>query len=351
MAYDFVLYGATGFVGGAAAQLALERGLRPLIAGRNEAELASQAAALGVGYRAFELTDGAAVARSLGEAPVILHCAGPYQHTFAPVVQACFDTGTHYLDLTGEIPVYEAIAARDAEARACGVMLLPGIGFDVAPTDCLAVHLKQRLPSATRLSLAFHTQGPASLPPGTQRTAIELIPYGDRVRRGGRLVVPDRAVETRHIDFGSGPVEAMRLLWGDLFTAYHSTGIPDIATYAVFSPEVRRQVVLTARLRPLFSLPVVRKLLLHTVKPGPGVEALANSRTDVWGEVTDDAGGRAVSRLHGPEAGVVWTVQCALAAVQRVLTGDAPPGYQTPATAYGPDFVLDGEGVTREDLA
>jgi short subunit dehydrogenase-like uncharacterized protein len=69
-------------------------------------------------------------------------------------------------------------------------MLLPGVGFDVVPTDCLALHLKQRLPSATRLRLAFQSVGPAGLPPGTQRTAIELLNYGDRVRRNGKLVRP-----------------------------------------------------------------------------------------------------------------------------------------------------------------
>ena len=350
MAVDVVIYGATGFVGGIAAREAVAQGLRPLIAGRNEAKLAGLAAELGVAYRAFELEDGAALDGALAEAPVVLHCAGPYQGTFAPMVAACLRTGTHYLDLTGELPVLEAIAARDAEARARGVVLLPGAGFDVAPTDCLAVHLKERLPAARELTLAFHTQGPAGLPPGTQRTAIALIPYGDRVRRDGRLVTPERAVETRVVDFGEGPVEAMRLLWGDLFTAYHSTGIPNITTYAVLSPAVRRQVVLTARLRRLFSLGAVRKLLERTITPGPDAEARAQSRTDVWGEVVDGEGRRAVARLHGPEAGVDWTVACALGAVRRVLAGEAPPGYQTPATAFGAGFVLETEGVRREDV-
>ena len=121
------------------------------------------------------------------------------------MVDACLHTGTHYLDLTGEIPVYEAIASRDAEAKARGVMLLPGTGFDVVPTDCLALHLKQRLPSATRLSLAFHGEGPAGLPPGTQKTAIELAPYGDRVRRNGRLEIPEAGGKTRAGRFWQGP--------------------------------------------------------------------------------------------------------------------------------------------------
>jgi saccharopine dehydrogenase (NAD+, L-lysine-forming) len=92
-------------------------------------------------------------------ATCVLHCAGPYIYTSKPMVDGCLRTGTHYLDITGEIPVYETLAARDAESKARGATLLPGIGFDVVPTDCLALHLKQRLPSATHLTLAFHLSG------------------------------------------------------------------------------------------------------------------------------------------------------------------------------------------------
>ena len=166
------------------------------------------------------------------------------------MADACLRTGVHYLDLTGEIPVFEALAARDAEARARRVMLLPAVGFDVVPTDCLAVHLLRRLPSATRLELGFQSVGPAGLPPGTQRTMIELLPFGDRVRRGGQLVVPERGEKLRRIDFGQGPVEAARFTWGDVFTAYHSTGIPDIEVYVALPPAMRRQMAMVRALRP-----------------------------------------------------------------------------------------------------
>ena len=118
----------------------------------------------------------------------MLCVAGPFSATSKPMANACLRNRVHYLDITGEIPVYEALHARDEQAKARGVMLLPGVGFDVVPTDCLALHLKQRLPSATQLRLAFQSVGPAGLPPGTQRTAIELLNYGDPVRRNGKLV-------------------------------------------------------------------------------------------------------------------------------------------------------------------
>jgi short subunit dehydrogenase-like uncharacterized protein len=345
-----LLYGATGFVGDAASRLAIEYGLRPVLAGRDAVKVEKLAAELDLECRVFDLRDPQKIEQALKDVAVVLHCAGPYIYTSRPMVEACLRTGTHYLDLTGEIPVYEALAARDAEARGRGIMLLPGVGFDVVPTDCLAVHLKQRLPSATRLALAFQGEGPAGLPPGTQRTVIELIPYGNRVRHNGRLEIPQAAIKTRRIDFGKGPVQATRLTWGDVFTAYYSTGIPNIEDYSVLPEALNQQMVMLGYLRPLFKLAIMRNLLKRGVKPGPTAGERARTFMHVWGEVQDDQGRKAVSRLHGPEAGVVWTSRAALAVVKKVLTANAPPGFQTPALAYGSDFVLECEGVTREDL-
>jgi short subunit dehydrogenase-like uncharacterized protein len=350
MSSAFLLYGATGFVGDAIARLAIEYGLKPILAGRDALKLEKLAAELGLEYRVFDLHDSQKIEQALKDVTVVLHCAGPYLYTSKPMVEACLRTGTHYLDLTGEIPVYAALAARDAEAKARGIMLLPGVGFDVVPTDCLALHLKQRLPSATHLTLAFKGEGPAGLPPGTQRTVIELIPYGNRVRRNGQLESPEQATKTRLIDFGQGPVLAARLTWGDVFTAYYSTGIPNIEDYSVLPKALLQQMAAFDNLRPLFKLAMLRNLLKRGVKPGPNADERAHSFTHVWGEVEDDQGRKAVSRLHGPEAGVVWTGRAALAAVKKVLATKAPPGFQTPALAYGADFVLECEGVTREDL-
>jgi short subunit dehydrogenase-like uncharacterized protein len=152
------------------------------------------------------------------------------------------------------------------------------------------------------------------------------------------------------VDFGRGPVRTTRLTWGDVFTAYWSTGIPNIEEYTVQSDAMRRQLALAAYLRPLFRLAAVRRLVMRGVKPGPTPGERLRTVTHVWGEVEDGDGRKVVSRLHGPEAGVLWTTRAALAAVRKVLAGSAPAGYQTPALAYGADFILACEGVTREDL-
>jgi len=350
MSSNFLIYGSYGFVGTALTRLALERGLHPILAGRDIEKLTAQGSETGLEWRTFDLNDTSALDNALKETILVLHLAGPYRHTYKPVLEACLRTGTHYLDITGEIPVYLGLAARDAEARNRGVMLLPGVGFDVVPTDCLAMHLKQRLPTATHLSLAFSSHGPGGLPPGTAKTMLTMLPYSAiMVRQDGRLTTAAWG-KTRTVDFGRGPVEVTRMTWGDIFTAYQSTGIPNIEDYNHLSEANRRLLGVLQNLRPLFRLPFVRNFVFHRMPVGSTPEQRAQASMSVWGEATDDQGRRAVTRLHGPEGSVIWTSMTALDAVQKVLSGDAPPGFQTPAMAYGPDFVMQNECVTREDL-
>jgi short subunit dehydrogenase-like uncharacterized protein len=350
MSSDFLLYGSTGFVGSVIARLAVQRGLRPILAGRDAAKVKAQAAELGMEHRVFGLDDSGAFDRVLSGVPAVLNCAGPFVHTFKPMVDACLRAHTHYLDLTGEIDVYETLALRDSEAKAQRIMILPGVGFDVVATDCLAQHLKRRLPTASHLTLAFHIQGPAAWPPGTANTMVEVIPQGTKVRKEGRLVLAPRRGKRRMVDFGDGPVKTTLLAWGDVSMAFYSTGIPNIEDYAVLSEDLVRQMMMASYLRPLFKLPAVRRFVRGRIPTGSTAEDRAATRTHVWGEVQDGDGRTAAARLHGPDGGVVWTSSAAVAAVQEVLAGHAPPGFQTPSLAYGPDFVLKCEGVIREDV-
>jgi short subunit dehydrogenase-like uncharacterized protein len=352
MSADFLLYGATGFVGMEMARTAVQNDLKPLLAGRNEDTLQTLAQQLNLQYRAFELEDDRAIDAALDEVDVVLHCAGPYLYTYKPMIEACLRNGVHYLDITGELPVYKSIFEKGAQAKENDVMLLPGVGFDVVPTDCLAAHLKRRLPSATKLTIAYYSQGPAGFPPGTISTLIEMVPYNTNLRRKDGIIQPGpRKRLTRMVDFGQGPVEAILVTWGDIFMAYLSTGIPNIEDYAVISDDLVQQLKLTDSLKPLFKFAWMRRLAKSGLKGGSSAAQRAQTEMHIWAEVVDPRGEMAISRLHGPEGGVDWTVQTALAAVQKVKAGAAKPGFQTPAKAFGPDFVLQGEGVVREDLS
>jgi len=347
---DFVLYGANGYTGRLTARMAVERGLRPILAGRNAAEVGALAAELGLEHRAFGLDDAAAVDAGLAGATVVLHCAGPFARTAKPMVDACLRTGVHYLDITGEIEVFEALARRGAAAEKAGVMLLPGSGFDVVPSDCLAAHLKERLPTATRLTLAF--RGTAGVSRGTATTMAENLGRGGAVRRGGKIVPVPAAWRTREVDFGRGPVTVTTIPWGDVSTAFYSTSIPEIEVYTRVPDGARRMMVATRHLGWLMASGPVQKLIQRRIQAapaGPTDEQRATGASYLWGEVEDAHGRRACSRLRTPE-GYTLTAMTSLAIVQRVLDGDVHPGFRTPSLAYGADFILEIEGVKREDV-
>ena len=345
-----LIYGATGYTGDLIAREAAARGYRPVLAGRNAATVAALAGPLGLAHRGFSLAEERALDAGLDGVTAVLHCAGPFSGTAAPMAAACLRRGAHYLDITGEIEVFERLRARDAEARAAGVMLLPGVGFDVVPSDCLAAHLKRRLPGATHLALALLPSGRVSR--GTAATMVEHAHRGGLVRREGALTPVPSGWKTRRADFGRGERTVITIPWGDVSTAYYSTGIPNVAVY-VSAPLVSSVALRAGRfLAPVLRSRAVKSWLQRRIRrgpPGPTAEERARGRTVIWGEVTDGAGRRAASRLVGPE-GYEMTVRTALAVVEKVLAGEAPPGFQTPSRAYGPDFVLGVPGVSREDL-
>jgi short subunit dehydrogenase-like uncharacterized protein len=349
MAHGLLVYGANGYTGELIARLAVARGLRPVLAGRNADAVSALARELGLEARVFGLEDKGALARGLAGMDVVLHCAGPFAHTSRPMAEACLTARAHYLDITGEVAVFETLAQRDAAAKAAGVMLLPGAGFDVVPSDCLAAHLKRRLPSATHLALGLAMSGRFSR--GTATTMIENLGRGGLVRQDGALVRVPAGHKAREIDFGRGPRTCVAIPWGDLSTAFHSTGIPNIEVFLAGPPSMPTVMAVSRALSPLLRSAPVQALLKRRVRsgpPGPSAEARARGSSVLWGEVTDGTGGRAESRLTGPE-GYTLTALTALAITERVLAGDAPPGFQTPSRAYGADFVLNIEGVARSD--
>jgi short subunit dehydrogenase-like uncharacterized protein len=350
MRMNLLIYGANGYTGALIAREAAARGLRPILAGRNAEAVSRLAGELKFDHRAFGLDDPAALDAGLAGVGVVLNCAGPFSRTAKPIADACLRLRTHYLDITGEIDVFEAMAGRDAEAKSAGIMLMPGVGFDVVPSDCLAAHLKRRLQTATRLALGFASFGRPSQ--GTAATVAENLHRGGKVRKAGKIIGVPAAWKTRVIDFGNGPEAAMSVPWGDVSTAYHSTGIPDIELYMGAPFGQRLGARMSRWLGPVLRRPRVQRFIKRRLRggsePGPTAEERAAGKSLLWGEATDDAGGKAVSRLRGPE-GYTLTALTAVASARKVLDGGARPGFQTPSMAFGADFVLEVPGVSRTD--
>ena len=349
MAGELLIYGSYGYTGSLIARTAVDEGLSPVLAGRNAERVERQATDLGLDHRVFSLEHPRVVENQVADASVVLNCAGPFSATAEPMYEACLRAGTDCLDIAGEIDILEAAAARDRDAEKAEITLLPGVGFDVVPTDCLAAHLEARLPSATRLALAIDGLGTFS--PGTIKSIIEESAQPGAIRQGGEVRIVPAGWRTRRVNFDGRPRIAVTVPWGDISTAYYTTGIENIEIYATVPKYAVGLMRRSNALAPLVGAgPIQRalKALVGAVVSGPTAEQRAQSSTRVWGEVEDDEGERVATRLRTPDTYDV-TAQTAVEAARRALADEVSPGFQTPASAFGPDFITEFEGVSRED--
>jgi short subunit dehydrogenase-like uncharacterized protein len=345
----FLIYGATGYTGKLTARLAKTSGLRPILAGRSEKSVRAIAGELDFDWRAFELSDRASLEAALSEVSVVLHAAGPFSATARPMVDACIRTNTHYLDITGEIDVFEALAERDGEARLAGIMLLPGVGFDVVPSDCLAAHLKRRMPDARDLKL--YIGGLSSVSRGTAKTMVEGIAQGTRHRRAGSIETLEGLHEDL-CDFGKGPKQTFAVSWGDISTAWHSTHIPNIEVHFEAVPQLARMARVPAMIKYLLGLPFMQSILKRQIDrqpEGPTDDERRRGEAILIGVARNEKNEIVKTRLRTPE-GYTLTAQTGLEIARRVAGGEFKPGFQTPSLAFGADFVLQFDHVAREDL-
>jgi len=267
------------------------------------------------------------------------------------MAEACLRTQRHYVDISGEIPGFEVLAAMDKLAKEADIMLLPGGGFDVVPSDCLAAHLKQRLPAATHLRLFVRGIG-AGVSRGTAKSAVENMHRQGMIRRDKRLVQVPPAWNVREQDFGRGYTKVVSVGWGDVSTAYHSTGIPNIETYFAFSESVINLMRFMRVMGPwLYNRPVkgILKSLVNVFVKGPEAEKRKRATAIFIGEATNQSGGRVVTKLTTPE-GYTCTALTTVEIMKRILKGDFKTGFQTPSMAYGANFITEFRGVKRENL-
>jgi short subunit dehydrogenase-like uncharacterized protein len=347
MEKTFLIYGANGYTGELITRFAVERGMKPILAGRNAIAIEELAKKHHLEYRVFSLDETDRLDATLQEVDMVLHCAGPFSLTSKTMVEACFRNKKHYTDITGEIAVFEACARLDDKAKAAGIMIMPGVGFDVVPSDCLAKHLKDRLPSTTHLSLAFY--GGSRISHGTQATMTMNVGKGGAIRKDGKITPVQAAWKSREINFGEITKTGTTIPWGDVATAYYSTGIPNIEVYTVIPKKNLKMMKMSRYIGWLLATKPFQDYLQKQIPPGgPTDEERAKGRSLLWGEASDLNGNRVESRLQGPE-GYTLTAHAALNIVQKILDGNFTPGYQTPAKAYGADLVLEIDGVSRQD--
>jgi short subunit dehydrogenase-like uncharacterized protein len=346
MSGSLLIYGANGYTGELIARAAAAAGLAPVLAGRSAAAVEALARELGCESRIFGLDDAAAIAASLAGCRVVLHCAGPFSATAGPMMAACLAAHAHYTDITGEIEVFELGFRQDAAARQAGIVVCPGVGFDVVPTDCIALTLKQALPAATHLALGFDSRSGWSR--GTATTSVQGLGYGSRVRENGIVRQIPLGSRTRSIDFGAGKKQAAAIPWGDVSTAYRTTGIPNIEVYVPVSPRALANLRRLGKFGWLLRTGPAQSFLKWRIRkgaPGPTAEERAKTPVYVWGEAR--AAGRAITaRIRVPN-GYTVTTDASIAIARRLLAGGVSPGFTTPARLMGADFVTTLPGASK----
>lgn len=335
MTTHWMIYGANGYTGQLLAAEAQRQGLTPILAGRNAAAVQALGSQLGLECRVFDIQHAQDAQAALAGIAVVAHCAGPFSATSAPMLDACLTNGTHYVDITGEISVFEAAQQRDQQARERGIVVCPGVGFDVIPSDCIAACLHQALPDASHLALGFDTG--SGLSPGTAKTTVEGLKFGGKIRRAGVITDVPLGYKRRTINFGRGEKAAVTIPWGDVSTAYHSTGIDNIEVYLPTPTAAAIGMRLIDPLRPWLGRDGVQNWLKRQVEKrisGPDEQARSRLRTWLWGEVRNAKGEVRTARLETAN-GYDVTVHGSLLAVQHLLQYAGPGGYFTPSTLLG----------------
>ncbi|NNF17947.1 MAG: hypothetical protein HKN70_14480 [Gammaproteobacteria bacterium] len=350
MSGEWLIYGAYGYTGQLIALEARKRGMQPVIGGRTAGPLTQLAGKTGFRHVVLDLDEPKRLRRHLEDISLVLNCAGPFSATAPDLIDACIDTGTHYLDITGEIDVFEYAQSRHAAAKNHGIVICPGVGFDVVPTDCLAATLKNAMPDGTLLALGFDAR--ASLSPGTAKTTLSRLPDGGKIRVDGEIRTVPLAYRTRTIDFGNGAKLAMTIPWGDVSTAFHTTGIPNITTWIPASEKLIGQLKRIDRLRRILGWGWVQRLVRRQIEKkvhGPTQRERDADTTYVWGELRNDASDLRTARLTTAN-GYTLTVLASIEICQYVLTHTVTPGAYTPAALMGSKFVCTLPGSSQIDV-
>jgi len=337
-----VIYGSYGYTGNLIAELASKSDLNVILSGRDDQKLTEQSARLGLSYRRASLDSNEEMDHLLSGADIVIHCAGPFVRTWKSMAEACIRNQCHYLDITGEILVFESLKKMDSQFKEAGIMAMAGTGFDVVPTDCIASMLSSRMPDAEKLELAFMSLG-GGISRGTAKSMIEKIGEGGLIRKKGKLKSVPIAYKTRKVDFGKKESLSVSIPWGDISTAYTTTGIPDITVYMSSPVKMIRLMKLSNYIRFLLRMRFVKNRLLKKIDkrpPGPDVNQREQGKTYIWGRVENRTEEHLEAVIETCE-GYRLTAEMAWNIANKVNNGHFEKGYHTPSKVYGSDLIFE----------
>jgi short subunit dehydrogenase-like uncharacterized protein len=335
-----MIYGANGYSAQLIIEELLNRGIKPILAGRNETAIKNVSKKYSCEYRVFDLTDEQKSIEAFSNVHTVLNCAGPFKYTAKDMIDYCLRTGTNYLDITGEMPVHAYAFGCDKQAKEKGIVILPSVGFDIIPTDCIAKRLSEQMPDATSLKLGFlNINGKISR--GTMLTTLEFLGGAGRIRRNGKLVESPIGEYRIRVKKDNFMFNGISIPWGDVFTSYLSTGIPNIEVYLGLSYSVFLSRKILLSLAKLLRIPVIKKITSDYIKikfTGPNKNKRDSTKTFIWGRVENEKGEMA-EEIYQVMEGYNLTAVGATESAIRVLNDEVKPGAYTPSLAFGSKFL------------
>ena len=347
---QILIYGAYGYTGRLLAGIARNANVTVVLAGRNENKLQELAAKMNLPFSVFDLENEGKLEEVLKDTSIVINAAGPFTHTAKKMMEACLKTKTHYLDITGEIEVFELAKSFSERAVESDIMLMPGVGFDVVPTDCMAAFLKKQLPEAVSLELAFAPLGKGGASRGTALTMVENLGKPGAIRKEGVIAREAVGERTMRLPLGDKKLFFISIPWGDVSTAFYTTKIPNIVTYMSIPPKqykwIKRQRYFNWLLRSNF-VKKIAKNKINKGSDGPSAMERFNSKTLVWGLVRDASGKKEEARIIIPN-GYDVTADMGIRIARKILNGNWNPGFQTPAGCYGEGLILEMDGIAWE---
>jgi len=319
--FSILIYGANGYTGKKLAKYLLEQGLSPILAGRGK-DVETFANSLHCQYRVFKVDDAESY---LKDVDIVVNVAGAFSHTQVPLIEACLNTKTHYLDISGEYVDVNRVYQFDDKARAVGVVLMPAVGIFSAPMDLVAKLAAQKINEPTKLKIGFASTGKPSK--GSIKTALSKIQSVGVQLYNGEYIETSPASKELAMNIYHKDIGMVTHPWrADLLLAKLSTGINTIETYNGFPSFMVK--MMRGKMKWLKVL--MEKWLIRYLPEGPNEAQQKSALIYAKAIASNDKEETSTAELIGPDA-YAFTVAAIFELSKEVVKQPELSGFLTPS--------------------
>lgn len=336
---EVLLYGANGYSAQLIIEELLSKNILPVVAGRTHNKIKSAATKFGCEFKIFDLDDFETICNEIVNFKVVLNCAGPFQFTAEKLIKACIKEKVNYIDITGEIPVIEYAWSKNDEAKKAGICIIPSVGFDVIPTDCLSVITARKIKNPQSLEILLQNEN-VKISRGTLITTIEMMCNSGKLRKEGKIIDSPIGEKVFVKDIGEKKYYGISIPWGDVASAYYSTGIKNITVYLGVNRIIYSLRKVLLQLIKLLRVNLIKSGIIRIIKllvTGPDEKKRKKVKSYIITSVKNEI--ESCTDINLVTEGYTLTKIGAATAVERILQGIDKKGTLTPAMAFGYDFV------------